>query len=137
MNTTDKGTILELYVLARLFEKGYQMATPFGTQAGWDLLCLKDGKFQRLQVKTAKIRGVNKDRVYVDFLRSKDRIKNTKTGKWTYKGYSCEEIDFVVAVLNWTATKDTKSFPMWIIPVSDIENKRSITFGLDEYKFDW
>ena len=137
MNTTDKGTILELYVLARLFEKGYQMATPFGTQSGWDLLCWKDNKFQRLQIKTARMRGIKKDRVYVDFLRSKDRIQNTKTGKWSYKGYSKDEIDYVIAVLNWTALKGTKQFPMWIIPVKDIENKRSITFGVGDYVFDW
>lgn len=132
MNTSDKGKLLELKVLTILFEKGYEVAIPFGTQAHWDLLCWKDGIFQRIQVKTAKLRGIHKDRVYVDFLRSKDRTENQKGKKWTYKGYSKDEVDYVVAVL-------PDKYFMWLIPVRDIENKRSITFGITDYPclLDW
>ena len=130
MNTTDKGTVLELYVMTILFEIGYQMAMPFGTQSGWDLLCWKDGKFQRIQVKTARIRGKNKDRVCVDFLRSKDRTKNKKTEEWSYKGYSPKEVDYIFAV-------EKTSKKIWILPIDITKYKRSISFGLNEYVFDW
>ena len=129
-NTSNKGKLLELKVLTRLFEKGYDIARPFGTQSGWDLLCWVDGKFQRIQVKTAKLRGIQKNRIYVDFLRSKDRIENKKNKKWTYKGYSRKEIDYIIAV-------KPQTFLMWIIPVEDIEHKRSVTFGLNDYRFNW
>ena len=130
MNTSDKGKLLELKVLTRLFEKGYEIAIPFGTQAHWDLLCLKDGQWQRIQVKTAKMRGVKKDRVYVDFLRSKDRIENQKNHKWDYQGYCKKEIDWVIAVL-------PRVDLMWVIPISNVENKRSLTFSVNDYRFDW
>ena len=130
MNTSNKGKLLELKVLTQLFERGYDIALPFGTQSGWDLLCWKNNKFQRIQVKTVKLRGVKGDRVNVEFIRSKDRIENQKTQTWHYKGYSQNEIDWIIAVL-------PKTYLMWAIPISDITNKRSLTFGLNDYRFDW
>ncbi len=130
MDTTRKGKLLELKVLTCLFERGYEVAIPFGTQAHWDLLCWREKKWQRIQVKTAKLRGIKKDRVYVDFLRSKDRIENQKNKTWNYKGYSVDEIDWVIAGI-------ARASILWVIPILDVANKRSLTFGLNDYKFNW
>ena len=130
MNTSDKGKVLELHVLTRLFERGYEIAIPFGTQQHWDLLCWKKNKFQRIQVKTARLRGVGGHRVCVDFLRSKDRVENKKTGEWNYKGYSEKEVDWIIAVTPRTRL-------MWIIPIAEAKHRRSMSFAMSDYPFDW
>jgi hypothetical protein len=130
MDTSRKGKLLELYVLTKLYEKGYEVAIPFGTQEHWDILCYIKGGWRRIQVKTARMRGVQKDRVYVDFLRSKDRTENIKTKKWNYKGYSSKEIDLIIAV-------HPTLHLMWPIPIEDIEGKRSISFGINDYSFNF
>ena len=130
MNTSRKGDLLEMKVMVRLFEAGLDIALPFGVQKGWDILAEVDGGWKKIQIKTAKLRGKDKTRVYVDFLRSKDRINNAKSGEWEYKGYSRDEVDFICAV-------EPKTFRMWIIPVEVIEGKRSLTFGFFTSEYDW
>lgn len=54
-NTKDIGDISEAKILARLVELGFAVLSPFGDNKRYDYVIDRDGKFERIQVKTGKV----------------------------------------------------------------------------------
>ncbi len=52
-----KGDLAELKVACDLVERGYQVAIPFGEDADYDLVLLRDEKIERVQVKHSTSRN--------------------------------------------------------------------------------
>lgn len=128
MNSSNKGDLVELWVLAKYIEQGYEVAIPFGNQKSWDLLVYEGNKWQKIQVKTVRLRGKYKDRVFISFYRSKDRRLGLSGKSWTSQGYSKGEIDYIVGV-------EHKSQKMWKLPALAIIGKGSITFGEKSHRW--
>ena len=57
LHTKIKGDIAELRVAARLLETGRHVLKPFGDCTRYDLVIDDDGRFYRVQVKTAQWYG--------------------------------------------------------------------------------
>jgi hypothetical protein len=53
MNPTEKGVRTEGIILSALLKKGYRVLLPFGGGSRYDLVYEEDGKFIRVQCKTA------------------------------------------------------------------------------------
>ena len=56
MNTKQIGEITEACVLTAFLKMGYAVMIPFGDNQRYDLVIEDDGKFQRVQCKTGRIR---------------------------------------------------------------------------------
>ena len=54
MRTTERGTLSELRVAARLVELGCRVMQPSGHDCPLDLVAYHGGRFSRVQVKTAR-----------------------------------------------------------------------------------
>lgn len=57
MNTKAVGDASEAVVTARLLLKGFTVLRPVGDNQRYDLVIVRDGQFQRVQVKTGKLRA--------------------------------------------------------------------------------
>ena len=49
--TKKKGDMAELRVASDLVRQGYQVAIPFGEDSDFDLVLMRDERFERVQVK--------------------------------------------------------------------------------------
>ena len=54
MNTKAKGDISELAIASALAKKGFSVLFPYGDNNRYDLVFEEDGKFNRVQCKTAR-----------------------------------------------------------------------------------
>jgi PD-(D/E)XK endonuclease len=114
MNTAHKGNISEVLVLGELLASGREVAIPYGNCPGFDLLVLaKDGKWKKIQVKTAYSRN-GRAGAYVDFIRG--------SGKGKRRSYTKEDFDFLIAM-----KQDDRQF--WVFPVKTVIGKRCVTVG--------
>lgn len=84
-----KGDQAELIVAAEAMKRGYTVCFPFGHDARYDLVIEKNGKFKRIQVKTA----LSDEDVLIVSAHSTGRTQ----GRHTVKKYTSEEIDAIVA----------------------------------------
>ena len=57
MNTKEIGDISEAMVIAAFLKAGKNVLTPFGDKNRYDIVVENDGKFDRIQVKTARKHG--------------------------------------------------------------------------------
>lgn len=55
MNSSTKGSITQAAVLFRLLAKGWNVLTPMGDALRYDIAIERDGKFFRVQCKTARV----------------------------------------------------------------------------------
>src|SRR5579862_9027925 len=55
-NTKRVGDISEITVLSALVRLGYRVSIPYGENQRYDFVVEKDGKLQRVQVKTGRLR---------------------------------------------------------------------------------
>jgi hypothetical protein len=55
-DTKQIGAVSELRVMAALAEAGYRILVPYGEQCRYDIAIERDGRFQRVQVKTGRVR---------------------------------------------------------------------------------
>jgi len=93
MNTKDIGDTAEARVLFELKSMGYAVLTPFGDNQAYDLVIESDGKFTKVQVKSATVSNscvqFNTDRI-------SQRVDNSGTQ------YSSDEIDCFIAYCSQT-----------------------------------
>ena len=123
LNTTQKGNLAELQVLARLLADGKTIALPFGNQHSWDLLFEENGQFLKVQVKTAYRRNgrPNSRFLYVSGLRG----GGTGAKRYQDRKYKEGEFDVLIVV-------DLDSGEMWKLPAKNIIQKHSLALT-DEY----
>lgn len=72
MKGSAKGDYSELLVMVRAKLSGFEVATPFGNQPGWDLLVDPGQGFERWQVKTC---GKNRGHLSIDLRRGSNSRK--------------------------------------------------------------
>ena len=94
--TKQKGDMAELRVASDLVRQGYRIALPFGEDCDFDLVLLRDERFERVQVKYVTSNG----RV-VQIGCSANSLTNGKVMK--IKRYTHETIDWLAA---YDATTD-------------------------------
>lgn len=125
LNTRQKGDLSELLVLSELVRYGLRVAIPFGQSQGFDLLVEnREGRWRKVQVKTAYRRGKRGNRIYVDTIRGTSLNKK--------RGYAPGSFDYLVAVLGTVAPK------FWVIGASEMQDRRCLTIAEDRpSKWHW
>ncbi len=119
------GNFAELKFQLIAYEKGYIVSQPFGDNAQYDFIVDNSGILSRIQVRATAASTGNGYRISLGH------------GSRTKTPYTVKDIDFLVAYIipidSW-----------YIIPVSKIEGKKSITFypqkpkaPFNEYKNIW
>jgi hypothetical protein len=86
MNTKQVGEISETAISLRLLKLGKSVSRPIGDNQRYDLVVDVDGKFQRLQVKTARIKKGC-------LVATTSRSTGKKGGKYVKSAYTIDEID--------------------------------------------
>lgn len=104
IDSFNLGVASEFIVAGFLMEMGYEVFLPFDRRSKQDLLCIKDNKIQRIQVKRA---GWSKSKSN-EYLRVSCASHGVK--------YSKVDID-LLAVLD-------PSHRMWLIPIEEISEKQ-------------
>ena len=119
MNTRDVGNITCLKVMARFLEKGYNVLTPFGDNTKYDFVAEKDGKFLRVQCKTARKVKLNNSITFNLYVVASNYLGSRK------KYYTKEDIDLFATV--W---EDKVS----ILPIESIWERKTFTLSLNSKK---
>lgn len=119
MNTRDVGNITCLKVMARFLEKGYNVLTPFGDNTKYDFVAEKDGKFLRIQCKTArKVKSYNSITFNL-YVVASNYLGSRK------KYYTKEDIDLFATV--WEDK-------VCILPIENIGERKTFTLSLNSKK---
>jgi PD-(D/E)XK endonuclease len=110
-----KGDLAELKVAADLVERGYRIAIPFGEDIDFDLILIRDGHLERVQVKYTESNG--------DFVIVRTRSLSLTNGRVKQaKHYTAETVD-------WIAVCDKTTDRCYYMPASELGSGRS-TFHL-------
>lgn len=119
MNTRDVGNVTCLKVMARFLEKGYNVLTPFGDNTKYDFVAEKDGKFLRVQCKTArKVKSYNSITFNL-YVVASNYLGSRK------KYYTKEDIDLFATV--WEDK-------VCILPIENIGERKTFTLSLNSKK---
>ncbi|HTK11996.1 MAG TPA: group I intron-associated PD-(D/E)XK endonuclease [Ktedonobacteraceae bacterium] len=102
-NTTSKGEITEIMVLARLTQLGYRCLIPWGHDCRYDIAIDDDGELVRIQCKTARYleeRGDIEFNTAITYARvgGKPHIRKGYTGEADYFGVYSPDIGKVYLV---------------------------------------
>jgi hypothetical protein len=102
--TRDKGDEAELAIAADLLRRGYKVAIPFGQGWDYDLILVRDRRFERVQVKYTE----EKDGVIIVRARCHSVVKGKVSRT---KVYTSEHVD-------WVAVYEKKSGMCYYLPSS-------------------
>jgi len=119
MNTRDVGNVTCLKVMARFLEKGYNVLTPFGDNTKYDFVAEKDGKFLRVQCKTARKVKLNNSITFNLYVVASNYLGSRK------KYYTKEDIDLFATV--WEDK-------VCILPIENIGERKTFTLSLNSKK---
>jgi len=107
-----KGDLAEAMVLADLLSRGYKVALPYGEDWDYDLIVLRRGKLERVQVKYAESHD--------GFVCVRCRSQSLTNGKVRQtKHYTAKTID-------WLAVYDRATDRCFYIPAGDLGEGRSM-----------
>lgn len=101
----DTGKISEALVLAAFAMDGIPVALPYGGHDRWDLVARIDGRWQAIQVKTA-------------------RSNKTVGFSWSAKT-NAESPSYAEGEIDWFVIVYPETGRMWRIPIADAANKTS------------
>lgn len=120
-NTKDKGSFGELLVMLKTAEKGFAVCIPYGENHRYDLALEREGKFQRVQVKSlAPVEGKITLQLYtVQHNKDPNDVRQYKR-----VFYSASDVD-TLAIVN-TDTND-----IYMIPYVDVDSKTAIILRTD------
>lgn len=119
MNTRDIGNITCLKVMVRFLEKGYNVLTPFGDNTKYDFVAEKDGKFLRIQCKTARKVKLSNSITFNLYVVASNYLGSRK------KYYTKEDIDLFATV--WEDK-------VCILPIENIGERKTFTLSLNSKK---
>jgi hypothetical protein len=106
-----KGDLAELKVAADLVERGYRIAIPFGEDVDFDLILIRNGQLERVQVKYARSDGcVVHVKCYSHSL-TNGRIRQTKR--------------YTSATIEWLAVYDKTTDRCFYVPATELGSGRS------------
>lgn len=97
LNSKQKGNITEVELILTFLKLGYNVLTPYGDCERYDFVVDKDGKFIKVQSKTA-----SSDDNGASFRISTSSC-NRKDGKIVHHTYSKDEIDYFATVFDGIA----------------------------------
>lgn len=112
------GRLAEVVVLTEAIRRGYTASFPWGGNAHYDLVIERDGLFVRVQVKT----------IYWDNSKHRWLVDLTKSG--SRRGYTSSEVDMIACY---------REQPQLLVmfPISEVENRRSITIHETTMSCEW
>jgi PD-(D/E)XK endonuclease len=106
-----KGDLAELKVAADLVARGYRVAIPFGEDNDFDLILIRAGRLERVQVKYTESNG--------KFVIVRTRSHSLTNGKVKRtKHYTAEMIE-------WIAVYDRTTDRCYYVPSSELGSGRS------------
>ena len=114
MNSKDVGNITEVSCMLEFMKLGYPVLTPYGDCQRYDFVVEINGKFYRIQAKTANDTYINDG--YIVF-----RCDNTttKNGKVVHHSYDESEIDY------FSTFYDGKCY---LVPVNECSRNKRLRF---------
>lgn len=95
MKTTQRGLLSEIAVQHRLLEMGVRVLVPVGHDHPFDMVAYGEGRYSRIQVKTAReglFHGKRNGTLFIPCFSMVDRI-----GGKTVKGLTAADCDVIVA----------------------------------------
>lgn len=114
MNAQTRGKHSEAAVITELLERGIDVAIPFGTSEGYDIVAFTNDGWKTIQVKTARWRTDSKNGAITCII-LKGNDSNTK--------YGHGDFDFLIA-----AMPSEKRF--WVFTFDEVIKKSKITMNL-------
>lgn len=114
MTSKDVGNITEVSCMLEFMKLGYPVLTPYGDCQRYDFVVEINGKFYRIQSKTANAAYINEG--YIVF-----RCDNTttKNGKVVHHSYDENEIDY------FSTFYDGKCY---LVPVNECSREKRLRF---------
>ena len=114
MTSKDVGNITEVSCMLEFMKLGYPVLTPYGDCQRYDYVVEINGKFYRVQAKTANDAYINDG--YITF-----RCDNTttKNGKVVHHSYDENEIDYFSTFYNGKC---------YLIPVNECSREKRLRF---------
>jgi PD-(D/E)XK nuclease superfamily protein len=106
-----KGDLAELKVAADLVERGYRIAIPFGEDNDFDLILVREGQLERVQVKYTKSNG--------KFVIVRTRSHSLTNGKVKRTKH------YTAAMIEWIAVYDSTTDCCYYIHSSELGTGRS------------
>jgi hypothetical protein len=123
-NTKLKGDIAEHSIQLKGLKKGWAVLKPIGDRLPYDLVFDINGKFVRIQIKSAW--KAKKEKYYSYIVDSRITKTNRRVMKRTK--YSSKDVDFVIAYIEETDESFIFPIKLWLSykgPVSLSKNKRA------------
>jgi hypothetical protein len=106
-----KGDLAELKVAADLVERGYRVAIPFGEDVDFDLILIRDGQLERVQVKYTESNGA--------FVLVRTRSHSLTNGKVKRTKH------YTSATVDWIAVYDKTTDRCYYVSASELGSGRS------------
>jgi PD-(D/E)XK endonuclease len=106
-----KGDLAELKVAADLVARGYRIAIPFGEDNDFDLILIRDGNLERVQVKYTRSNG--------KFVLVRTRSHSLTNGRVRQTNY------YTADTVNWIAVYDKSTDRCYYVPASELGSGRS------------
>lgn len=108
----QKGDVGETRIISEMCKRGYKVALPFGQDWKYDLIVDRNGKLERIQVKSANSRNN---------CISVNAYSNTrKNGKSVERRYKVDEID-------WVAVYGIDTDECYFVPSKELDNGKGET----------
>lgn len=95
LNTKQRGNVTEVECMLAFLKLGYNVLTPYGDCERYDFVVDINGKFYKIQVKSANVNHI--DEGYIEF---KTANKTTKNGTFVRHAYTEEQIDYFMTSYN-------------------------------------
>lgn len=114
MNTQTRGKHSEAAVITELLERGIDVAIPFGTGEGYDIVAFTNDGWKTIQVKTARWRADSKNKAIICIV-----LKTNRSGA----KYGHGDFDFLIA-----AMPSERRF--WVYPFNEVLGKTKLTMSL-------
>lgn len=111
-----KGRVAELLFASEFLRRGYKVYTPLVDDDGVDLLVERDGKYMKVQVRTARHEGGS-------------LIVDTRRGRLTNGTRRSTVTDGKADLI---AVYDSESKRGYVIPVAEVNDKKKIRLRLEE-----
>lgn len=114
LTTKQKGNITEVETMLAFMKLGYTVLTPYGDCDRYDFLVEVNGKFLRMQSKTASTENNGES------IRFSCRRTGRSNGQLVHHQYSDDEIDYFVT--SWNGK-------VYIVPVSECGSDKRLRFA--------
>lgn len=105
LSTQEKGLASEAKAISYLVDRGFTVLEPFGDNERYDIVIEDDGEFERIQVKTGKLKDS-----YIDFKLSSNRSHASGV---THKPYTSDEVDSFIVVCH-------ELEELYYVPIDDV-----------------